>query len=138
MNTKYLQFPAINPNPVISVAKDNTVLYSNEATEPLMHKWNLKVGKKMPLNIIELIRRAISFGCPEEIEAQVGNKVYLLLIHHLSEDKCVNIYGFDITKKEKQKEIVQESEAYEVNMELGDVIDIQSIQSLMNDFYKLV
>ncbi len=35
MKTKMKQFPAENPNPVLSVEKDGTVFYSNAAGEPL-------------------------------------------------------------------------------------------------------
>jgi len=33
------QFPATNPNPVLSAGKDGIVLYSNMAGEPLLHEW---------------------------------------------------------------------------------------------------
>ena len=48
MKTKMEQFPAKNPNPVLSVAKDGIVLYSNEAGEPLLHEWGVEVGEKLP------------------------------------------------------------------------------------------
>ena len=37
MTVKMENFPAKNPNPVLSVAYDGTVLYSNKAGEPLLH-----------------------------------------------------------------------------------------------------
>ena len=33
------QFPATNPNPVLSAGKDGIVLYSSMAGEPLLHEW---------------------------------------------------------------------------------------------------
>ena len=42
MKIKMEQFPANNPNPVLSVANDGTVLYSNVAGEPLLHEWGVK------------------------------------------------------------------------------------------------
>ena len=36
MKTKMEQFPAKNPNSVLSVEVDGTVLYSNEAGKPLL------------------------------------------------------------------------------------------------------
>ena len=42
MEAKMEQFPAINPNPVLRVGKDGTVLYSNEAGEPLLHEWGVE------------------------------------------------------------------------------------------------
>ena len=54
---KMEQFPANNPNPVLSVAKDGTVLYSNEAGEPLLHEWGVEVGEKLPSSIGDIVQR---------------------------------------------------------------------------------
>ena len=56
MKTKTEQFPAKNPNPVLSVAKDDTVLYSNEAGKPLLQEWDVAVGEKLPSSIGELCK----------------------------------------------------------------------------------
>ena len=37
-----------NPNPVLLVAKDGTVLYSNEAAKPLLFEWGVETGEKLP------------------------------------------------------------------------------------------
>jgi len=34
-----------DPNPVLSVVKDGMVIYSNEAGEPLLHEWDVRVGE---------------------------------------------------------------------------------------------
>ena len=68
----------------------------------------------------------------------MGNRVYLVTFHPLPEEECVNIYGFDISDQKELKEKVQESEPREMaNLELAEIIDVQAIQSLMDDFYKL-
>lgn len=36
MENKMKQFPAKNPNPVLSVGTDGTILYFNEAGNPLL------------------------------------------------------------------------------------------------------
>jgi len=46
MKTKIEQFPATNP--VLSVGKDGTALYSNVASKPLLHEWGVRVGEKLP------------------------------------------------------------------------------------------
>ena len=132
------QFPEKNPNPVISVGKDGTVLYSNEAGEPLLHEWGVEVGEKLPSSIGDFVQRVISRNSPEKIEVKVGKRVYLVVFHPLPEQECVNISGFDISDQKELEEKLQESEAREMaNLELADIIDVQAIQSLMDDFYKL-
>ena len=138
MKVKTDQFPIKNFNPVISVAKDGTVLYSNEAGEPLLHEWRVAVGEKLPSNIGDIVQRVLSQHSPIKIEVKVGKKAYLTTFYHFTEDKCVNIYGFEICDQKELAEKVQESKAKKVeNLELSEVIDVQAIQSLMDDFYKL-
>ncbi len=104
MKTKIEQFPAINPNPVISVGNDGTILYLNIAGEPLLHEWDVKVGEKLPSHIVDFVQRVISLNSPEKMEINVGKRVYLLSFHPLPEEECVNIYGFDISGQKESEE----------------------------------
>ena len=97
METKIEQFTAKNPNPVLNVEKDGTVLYSNVAGEPLLHEWGVRVGEKLPSFIGDFVQRVISLNLPEKMEVKAGKRVYLVSFHPLLEEKCVNIYGFDIS-----------------------------------------
>jgi PAS domain S-box-containing protein len=110
MKTKIEQFTAKNPNPVLSVEKDGTVLYSNVAGEPLLHEWGVRVGEKLPSFIGDFVQRVISLNLPEKMEVKAGKRVYLVTFHPLPEEKCVNIYGFDISDQKEFEEKLRESE----------------------------
>lgn len=139
MTAKMEQSQAINPNPVISVAKDGTVLYSNEAGKPLLHEWGARIREKLPPHIKIFVQRAISQKGIEKIKIKVGKRVYFIVFHPLPEQECVNIYGFDISDSKKLEGKLQESEALEMtDLELASIIDAQAIQSLIENFYKLV
>ena len=139
MNTKMEQSPAINPNPVLSVAKNGTVLYSNEAGEPLLREWGIEVREKLPSDINEIVQKVISRNSPERMEVKAGKRTYLIALHPSLEHECVNVYGFDISDQKGVEEKVQECEALETaNVELSEIVDIQAIQPLMDDLYKLV
>ncbi|HWQ49929.1 MAG TPA: PAS domain S-box protein [Methanosarcina sp.] len=139
MKVKMGQSPAINSNPVLSVEKDGTVLYSNEAGEPLLDEWGVGVGGKLPSNIAEIAQRVISRNNPEKMEVNVRQRVYLVVFYPLIEQECVNISGFDISDQKELEGKLRESEDLEIGkLEFADIIDTQVIQSLMNDFYKLV
>jgi PAS domain S-box-containing protein len=132
------QFPKKNPNPVISVGNDGTVLYSNEASEPLLHEWGVEIGGKLPSNIAEIVQRVISQNSPEKVEVKVAKRVYLVAFYPIPEEKLVNLCGFDINDQRELKENPQGNKTREMaNLELADIIDTQVIQSLMDDFYKL-
>jgi ligand-binding sensor protein len=139
MNTKLEQFPATNPNPVLSVAKDGTVLYSNKVGEPLLHEWGAVVGRKLPSTIGDIVLRVLYHNSPEKMEVRVGKSIYLVVFHPLPEQECVSISGFNMSDQKELEENVQESGAREIaKVELSDIIDIQAIKPLMDDLYKLV
>ncbi len=138
MVAKMDKFPAINSNPVLSVAKDGVILFSNEAGEPLLREWGVRAGEKLPPHIEIFVQRAISRGGIEKIEVKIGKRVYFAVFHPLPEQECVNIYSFDISDRKKPEGKFQESETQEkANLELANIIDAKAVQSLMNDFYRL-
>ncbi|HET8686423.1 MAG TPA: PocR ligand-binding domain-containing protein, partial [Methanosarcina sp.] len=133
------QFLDQNSNLVLSVAKDGTVLYSNEAGEPLLQEWGVKVREKLPSSIVDIVQRVISRNNPKKMEVNTGRRVYLVIFYPLPEQKCLHIFGFDISDQKKLEDKLRESKALEIGkLKLTDIIDTQVIQSLMNDFYKLV
>jgi PAS domain S-box-containing protein len=138
MTAKVDQFPAINSNPVLCVAKDGDVLYSNEVGELLLNDWGVRVGEKLPSHIDIFIQRVISLEGIEKIEVKMGKRVYFFVFQYLPEQECVNIYGFDISDRKKLEGKLWENETQEkANLGLADIIDTKAVQSLMNDFYRL-
>jgi PAS domain S-box-containing protein len=138
MTAKMDQFPAVNSNPMLIVAKDGVVLYSNKAGEPLLHDWGVRVGEKVPSYLEIFVQRAISRKNIEKIEVTLGKKVYFIVFHLSPEQECVNVYGFDISGRKKLEGKSQKSEAQEkAKLELARIINAKAIQSLMNDFYTL-
>jgi len=71
MIKKIEQSPAINPNPVLSVAKDGTVLYSNEAGKPLLREWGIQIGEKLPSVIGDSVQRVLYLNSPEKMEVKL-------------------------------------------------------------------
>jgi Sensory domain found in PocR len=127
------------PNPVLSVEKDWTVIYSNEAGKPLLHEWSVKIGDKLPSYIGDFVQRVLCRNSPEKMEVKVGKRVYLIVFHPLAEQARVNISGFDISDQKELKEKIQESEAWETaSVELSEVVNVQEIKPLMDDLFKLV
>ena len=125
MSTKMDKFPAINPNPVLSVENNGIVLYSNEASEPILKEWGVRVGEKLPSSIVDLVQKLISSNSSEKMEVKVGKRVYLLAYHPVPEEECLNIYGFDISGQKELEEKLRESEKRERarSDELAAVLD---------------
>ena len=110
MKLKMDNFPANNPNPVLGVAKDGIVIYSNNAGFLLLNEWALKVGDKMSPYFTDVVNNVISTNAPQRIEVKVDNRVYLVSFHHIPEEERVNIYGFDISDQKKLERKLRESE----------------------------
>jgi PAS domain S-box-containing protein len=109
MKTNIGQFTAKNPNPVLSVANDGIVTYSNEAGELLLQEWGMRVGKKLPIYVEKVMQRAISQNSPEKLELNIGKRVYSVSFHPFPQEECVNIYGFDVSDLKNSEEKLQES-----------------------------
>jgi PAS domain S-box-containing protein len=92
------------------VAGDGTVLYSNEAGEPLLNEWCAEKGGKLPSSIGDIVQRVISRNSPEKIEVKVEKRVYLVVFHPLPEEQRVNISGFDISEQKGFEEKLLENE----------------------------
>jgi len=126
------RFTANSLNPVIGLANDGTILYSNGAGEPLLHEWNVRVGEKFPCYIEDFEQKRIFQKSPEKMEVKVGNKVYMVTFHPTPDEREVTLYGFDITDQKELEKKLQESEkkyrdivetAKEVDAKLGDTFD---------------
>ena len=139
MKTEFEQFSANNQNPMLTAEKDGMVLYSNVTGEFLLHEWGVRVGEKLPPHIGDFVQRALSLNNPEKMEVKVGKRVYLIVFHPFSEEKCVSISGFDISDQKEFEDKLRGSEAREMtNVVLADIIDVQAIKYLMDYFYKLI
>ena len=137
---KMEQFPAKNPNPVLRVEKDGTVLYSNGAGKLLLHEWGVGVGEKLPSCIGDFVQRVISRNGPEKMEVKVGKKVYLVAFHPLPEEEYINIYGSDITgQKELEEKLRIKEKQYDLLYKIGIIaLTCESLQNFMDENVKLV
>ena len=133
------QFPSKNPNPVLRLDKEGTVLYSNSAGESLLQKWNVGVGEKLPSYIGDFVQRVIYLNSPEKMEVKVGKRVYMVTFHPLPEEH-VNVYGFDISgqKELEEKLRIKERQSY-VLYNVGRLaLASESLQIFMDESVKLV
>jgi len=120
--------------------KRGLVLYFNEAGEPLLHEWGVAVGEKLPSYIGDIVKRVISLNKPEKTEVKIGEKVYLIAFHPSSEEKCVNIYGFDITDQKVLEERLRIKEKQnDILYRIGKVaLEYDSLQNFLDESVRLI
>ena len=93
------RFPSENPNPVMRVGEDGTVLYANEAAWPLLFAWQTKVEGRLPEQWLDVTRETLESGSTFRTEESTGDGAYALAFAPVRASGYVNIYGMDITER---------------------------------------
>ena len=101
------KFPAENPNPVLRITKDGTVLYHNYSSESLLEHWHYQKGKALQDRWFQLVLDALRDDDIKTIETEIGDKVIFLTFVPIAEKDFVNIYGSDITELKQGKERIK-------------------------------
>ena len=112
------KFTAENPNPVLRIAKDGTILYSNKGGLSLLARWGAEIGDKAPGRWCDLIKAKFNSGETgpgggkeeEEEEEEEEGKIFSIMIMPVKESGYANLYARDITKRKKTEEALKESE----------------------------
>ncbi len=101
---KLARFPSEDPYPVLRIAKDGTILYSNQASSPILKQWCCKQGEQVSYDWIDLVNEVLSNQKPQETELECDGKVFSLTFAPVSDPDFVNVYGLDITKRKQAEE----------------------------------
>jgi PAS domain S-box-containing protein len=105
---KLSKFPSENPNPILRVSKDGTLLYANNSSAELISYWKISAGNILPIEIIQLINQATSSKKQISIDVVVNDKIFSLTITPIPAENYFNIYGKDVTEERKnQEEIIK-------------------------------
>ena len=79
------KFPAENPNPVLRITKDGTVLYHNYSSESLLEHWHYQKGKALQDRWFQLVLDALRDDDIKTIETEIGDKVIFLTFVPIAE-----------------------------------------------------
>ncbi|PVX26268.1 MAG: hypothetical protein CW691_01970 [Candidatus Bathyarchaeum sp.] len=87
------KFPSENPNPVLRIAKDGTILYSNAIAQ----KYGCNHKEGVPEVIMNSVVSSLRSGCIEDVEVECGDQTFSFVVAPIPEADYVNIYGRNIT-----------------------------------------
>ncbi|NDY56527.1 response regulator [Desulfovibrio sulfodismutans] len=108
------RFPGENPNPVLRVAPDMTVLHANKASAAFLDHFQSGLGQPFPAPHQEDVATAFATDRPVVFETMVGKRAFAMTVHPILKSGYVNIYGQDITdRKRAQSQLVAAKEAAE-------------------------
>jgi PAS domain S-box-containing protein len=102
--TSLARFSSENPNPVLRVLQDGTVLYGNRASAVLLTAWGRQAGQRLPDVWQAVVSNTLDAGSPSAAETNVGDRVFLLTFTPVVEQGYVNVYGLDITARVRAEE----------------------------------
>jgi two-component system CheB/CheR fusion protein len=100
------RFPQENPNPVMRVKKDGTILYANAACS-LLDSFKCRAGRILPRQYRKMVAAALAAGSPQKMEVKGRERVFALNLVPVKKAAYVNIYGDDITERKKAEEQIK-------------------------------
>ena len=103
------RFPSENPNPVIRVDGEDTILYANSSSQPLLDQWDLRVGRAVPQELRTKIAQARRAQEPTETELKLANRTFAILSVPIKGADSVNLYGRDITDRKRAEAELEHS-----------------------------
>ncbi len=98
------KFPEQNPNPVLRLSADGSVLYANESSRTLLLNLKQRDGKILPDNFSVSFAELLMSGNVSQQEVDCGETTYTLALAPLTDEGLVNIYGMDITLRKKAEQ----------------------------------
>jgi class 3 adenylate cyclase len=90
------RFPNRNPNPVFRISGDGTLIYANDASEPIVHSFGIGIGDPVPAAVLADIRSMVA-GFEAAIEVRGDERTFRLEAVDIPEFGFVNVYGTDVT-----------------------------------------
>ena len=90
------RFPNRNPNPVMRMSPDGTLIYANAASAPIVASLGIGVGDPLPTAPLSDLRAWLD-GERLDIEVRGGERTYRLEPVAIEEFDFVNVYGTDVT-----------------------------------------
>jgi PAS domain S-box-containing protein len=92
------QFPKENPNPVLRVNEEGRIIYANDASSPLLERWDRQVGQLLPQDLYEMAVKARQSGAPLAHEVRCGDHYYAIFFTPVRVGTDVNLYARDVTE----------------------------------------
>lgn len=101
------RFPLENPNPVLRVSADGLLLSANPSSQLYRQHLGCEPGKPLPEDVRAAVARAIESGQAGRFQQEFAGRVFDFVASPVVAGGYVNLYGSDVTDRERAMEAVQ-------------------------------
>jgi signal transduction histidine kinase/CheY-like chemotaxis protein len=91
------QLSSDNPDPVLRVRQDGTILFANPAGSTLLELWDRSVGQQVPEEVMESVHQVLRSGLVTSETVLCRERCFSILFAPVSGCQEVNLYARDIT-----------------------------------------
>ncbi len=135
------KLPAEDPNPVLRISTDCTILYANDASSIVLQTWQRQVGQALPEPCCQRAKEALSSGKVSTFEFNcVDGRIFLVTLAPVAQEGYLNAYGVDITERKKAQDALLDSESKYRDLveEMTDIIYTVDAQGILTSVNKAV
>ena len=98
-----------SPNVVLRLDIEGTVLYANPAAAHFLVACGAAEGQRVPAPWGDLVRETCDFGMVRSEEIEVGAAFYDVTFAPVTEERCVNVYAVEITRRRRAEDAAREA-----------------------------
>lgn len=100
------KFPDENPNPVLRVSPELSLLYLNQSAKALFSNWEFNIGKKIPSHWSQELEYNMKKEICQELEVTINNQIFSFSTSRISNTREFYVYGREITEKKHYKNLL--------------------------------
>jgi len=134
------RFPDENPNPVMRVSLDGSILYQNQSGRTLLPSWTGARNDKAPSEIMPELREAWESGEKRVVEAREGKSTFSITITPIRSRGYIDLYGRDVTEERSLAEKFLQAQKMEAVGRLAGGIahDFNNLLTVIGGYCELV